>query len=297
MGGAMIGRTTDGLPVTLSIKLYRLFLFVYPKSFRREYGSPMLQLFRDYSIRTYDRSGLAGMLMLWALTLLDLLRSAVEQYLNKETLMTKNTLIRLSGWAIVIGGVASAMGFVILLLSEAFGSATIRISGTFETISVAAFFFGPVGVGLGLLGVRTRFGEDVGALGKNALLLGAIVGTSMVLIGDFMQFALAHMSDRGFTNFAIGLLLIFACLELYGIQALRRKPQARWNGLAAVAGFPVSAIGVIVAIAGPGSSFVPYFVSLVFSGLMVVMGVALVMLGYLVQLVPSEDEVTNPVAA
>ena len=275
----MSSKTTETLSVQLSVRLYQLFLIVYPKSFRREYGPHMLQVFRDYSIHTYDRRGPSGMLSLWALTLLDLLRSTVEQHLQRETFMSKNTLIHLSGWALGIGGVAFGIGFIFLIYLETFGGWPVR--GMLETLLILMFFIGPIGVGLGLLGIRARFGDSAGVLGRNLLLLGAIIGTSAVLVGDLLQF-FANQDDPGFGIFSAGMFIIFVCLGLYGLLALWRKPQPRWNGLAAVAGFPISLLGVIVAVYdGPNTSDQVFTIPFVV--LFVAMGVALVMLGYLVQ--------------
>jgi hypothetical protein len=280
MERAMSSNTPETLSVQLSVRLYQLFLIVYPKSFRLEYGPHMLQVFRDYSIRTYNRRGPSGMLSLWALTLLDLLRSMIEQHLQRETFMSKNMLIRLSGWALVIGGVAFGIGFIFLILSETFGAR--RGSGVLEGLWVIAVFFGPIGVGLGLLGIRARFGDLAGVLGRNILLIGAIIGTSAVLIGDIMQFATLDANDSGFGVFSAGVFIIFVCLGLYGLLALWQKPQPRWNGLAAVAGFPISLVGVITAVYDGPNTTDPIF-TFPFAVLFAIMCAALVMLGYLVQ--------------
>lgn len=288
----MIGRASDVLPVALSVRLYRLFLIVYPKSFRREYGPHMLQVFRDYSLRVYDRSGLSGMLSLWALTLLDLLRSMVEQHLQKETFMSKDTLIRLSGWALIAGGIASGIGFAVVLFDWTGSSSGLRLSGVWEGLMVVAFFYGPIGVALGSLGLRARFGEAVGGLARNALLLGAIGGTALMLIGDYMQSARVGQYDNGFGIWTYGLALTFVMLEVYGILALRRKPQSRWNGLAALAGAPITLLVAITALVGASNGTPPLGVVLFVSAMMALMSVALVMLGFLVQ-----SDLPEPMAA
>lgn len=290
----MIGRAMDVLPVSLSVRLYRLFLIVYPKSLRREYGPHMLQVFRDYSIRTYDRSGPSGMLSLWALALLDLLRSVVEQHLQRETFMSKNTLLRMSGWALAVGGAATGVGFAVFLFTEGSGTAAVRLSGLWEGLMVVAFFYGPIGVALGLLGIRARFGEAVGGLAKSALLLGAVGGSALMLIGDYMQSARVGQNDSGFGIFAYGLILTFVTLELYGLLALRRKPQARWNGLAAFAGAPITLLVVIAAVTGPSSRLQSLGVILFFAALTAVMGVALIMLGILVRSDLPDQMVAEP---
>jgi hypothetical protein len=74
----MITRTTDFSPVDFSVTVYRLLLSAYPQAFRQEYGSQMLQVFRDLSIRAYRENGSDGIFRLWALTFLDLIKSVAS---------------------------------------------------------------------------------------------------------------------------------------------------------------------------------------------------------------------------
>ncbi len=294
----MNDRNEDAATVFLSVRFYRLFLVLYPTSFRREYGPHMLQVFRDCSIRTYRRSGPSGMLSLWALTLLDLLRSTVEQHLQRETFMSKNTLVRLSGWAMVIGGAASGIGFTLLMLTG--WMMTVPKGTALEAILVVAFFYGPIGVGLGLLGIRARFGPAVGGLGQGALLIGGTAGTALIVIGNVIQSLPNNLDDNGFGTFMYGLFAVFVALELYGVLALVHTPQARWNALALVAGLPITVVAVLVVIlgsAGNGPNPFPDPMAAVSAGMSAVMGVALVMLGYLVQADLPEEATAEPVTA
>ena len=60
----------------LSERIYRALLLAYPKEHRREYGEPMVQLFRDRMNR--DGGGL-GTLAVWMHMLFDLVRSASRE--------------------------------------------------------------------------------------------------------------------------------------------------------------------------------------------------------------------------
>lgn len=273
---------TEVTVVSLSVRLYELLLVVYPRPFRNEYGRHMLQVFRDCSLRVNKEEGFVGLISLWALTLLDWLRSVVEQHLEKETLVTRNTLIRLSGWAMVVGGAASSLGVIFLILSEEY---LLRVSAMWEAVLVVAFFYGPLGVGLGLLGLRARYGEDIGEVGKLAMLVGAIGGIALVLIGDVVQSLPNNLDDNGFWIFTVGLFLTFAILELYGLVALIRRPQERWNGLAAVAGLPISIMALITASSSNGAEAgsLIFSLAIIFISLLIIMGIALAMLGYQLQ--------------
>ena len=176
----------------------------------------MLQVFRDCCLRAFRQNGNIGMLKLWALTLFDLVRSLFEEHLQKETFMTKSKFIKLSGWTLTVGSFA----FVSILGGSIAGSA-----------------IGSILIAIGMLGLRVRYGEITGSLGKNVLLAG-IAGM-----------ALAYIAVPVFRDAEISFILPFAGpavlltgLTLFGLVALRRKPLPRWNGLPFLAGIWYPAI-------------------------------------------------------
>jgi hypothetical protein len=65
----------------LGARLYALLLYLYPRSFRREYGESMLQLFNDQRRAV---SGAGGNVMLWLKTLRDLVESVPAAYSNEH---------------------------------------------------------------------------------------------------------------------------------------------------------------------------------------------------------------------
>jgi hypothetical protein len=67
-------------PVAWSVRLYRLLLAAYPRPFRRAYGEPMAQLFRDTALAAYRRRGLLGLATGWWVTAGDWAVSAVRQH-------------------------------------------------------------------------------------------------------------------------------------------------------------------------------------------------------------------------
>lgn len=67
--------------VGAACQIYSLLLYLYPRSFRTEYGEPMAQLFRDKN-RDALRSGRAIIIIrLWLFALFDLLRTALVEHL------------------------------------------------------------------------------------------------------------------------------------------------------------------------------------------------------------------------
>ena len=72
-----------------SVSVYRLLVRLYPPEFRAEYGSLMVQAFRD----TCLRSGPGGIPGVWGHTLADTFLSIIEQYSNRGAVMTKTRWI------------------------------------------------------------------------------------------------------------------------------------------------------------------------------------------------------------
>ncbi|GCE21409.1 hypothetical protein [Dictyobacter kobayashii] len=62
--------------LALSMRLYALFLYAYPATFRREYGSRMAAVFRDSCNDALQRRGMAFLVPLWSQTISDLLITA-----------------------------------------------------------------------------------------------------------------------------------------------------------------------------------------------------------------------------
>ena len=62
--------------VSLSERVYRALLTMYPKEFRQEYGPQMNQLFRDQCREELDSGGVVALAGLWFRTLLELVSTA-----------------------------------------------------------------------------------------------------------------------------------------------------------------------------------------------------------------------------
>jgi hypothetical protein len=65
--------------LTISERVYKALLTVYPKEFRDEYGLQMMQVFRDLCQEKLDCGGVAGFVGLWERTVLDLATTALAQ--------------------------------------------------------------------------------------------------------------------------------------------------------------------------------------------------------------------------
>lgn len=166
------------------------------------------------------------MFMLWALTLLDFIRSVFEQHLQKETDMSKSMFIKLSSWAFVVGSFAF-----------------LSISGG----SVAGAVVSSILIALGMLGLRARYGESVGSLGRNSLLIGV---AGMVLVYalvpvlrevEVFQLRLPWDSIPVYLLPFAGPAVLLTGLTVFGLVALNRKPlpHVNWLPLLAGIGYPV----------------------------------------------------------
>jgi lipopolysaccharide/colanic/teichoic acid biosynthesis glycosyltransferase len=78
--------------LSLSERIYRALLLVYPAPFRREYGVQMAQVFCDCCRDAYRRSGRVGIAVLWTYTLCDLAASALDAHLSEEKRMLKRMI-------------------------------------------------------------------------------------------------------------------------------------------------------------------------------------------------------------
>lgn len=266
--------------VTLSVKVYKALLAAYPSRFRQEYGSQMLMLFHDCCLRAVRQS---GMTKLWAVTLLDLFSSLIEEHTRKETDMTRSKFIRLSGWALMLGAITLLL-FIVGIYLEYEVYDPFRRFQTFNEYSLLVSIWAtPILFAIGMLGLRSRFGGEVGRFGKNILLLGAIGGPVVNILGVYAT----PRVDWGWILLFTGNAVILACLTIFGILALRLKPLPRWNGLPLLAGIWYPALFIItltIQAFGWDGSPEPIFVAAV-----TLQSIALGVLGYILQAdVPEE---------
>jgi len=219
----MASKSTDINLITFSVRVYQLLLRAYPAKFQREYGSEMLQVFQDCCLRTVRQGGTNGIVRLWVATLLDLVQSVISEHSQKEVQMKKEMKpedIRMAGWALIAGGVMFLISMSFLVMRDP--------SLWAVSFLLIVYISMPLLV-VGLLGLRTRYGEKVGGFGKNILLMGAILGplTSLiVLVGNFLS---------GWMWLS-GHAVLLACLTLFGFVALYKRPLPRWNGVPLIAG-------------------------------------------------------------
>ena len=202
----------------------------------------MAQVFRDSCLRTYRLSGPPGMLSLWTLTLLDYFKSVVEEHMQKGIHMSKSKFIRLSGWALVLGGLTFLVTFLITLRDvpaydpHNFLSKPIDLYFEYALMILipASMFF----LTIGAVGLYLRYGEQTNGFGKGALIMGIIAGVTSFGASILLVTTEAELV---WTVFMAGFLLYFLGLVFFGIGTMRETPLPRWKALPILAGiwFPL----------------------------------------------------------
>ncbi|RPJ26877.1 MAG: hypothetical protein EHM33_09975 [Chloroflexi bacterium] len=136
--------------------------------------------------------------------------------------MSKSELIKLSGWAFILGGFSFA---AILTGSDLFAIPGSEISAILLAV--------------GLLGLRARYGEHVGGFSRASLLLGAsgpillVIVIAMGLSGILTETQITEgLWVLLFGGPAISLLGV----SLFGLAALSSQPMPRMNWLPFFAG-------------------------------------------------------------
>jgi hypothetical protein len=184
--------------------------------------------------------------------------------------MNNSNFISLSGWSFILGAVAFLPGAIGMLSWE--GEST---GSTPVTLQLAAFavFWAPILLAVGMLGLRARY-----KIGGGVLLFGVIVGGLLVIVGTLVQFITPDysVSETYYGVWLGGVLILNLCLSIFGVLALTKNPLPRWNWLPLVAGAWILLLPLLAAIIGSPSS--PIIITV-----LVIMTVALVMLGYMLQ--------------
>jgi hypothetical protein len=184
--------------------------------------------------------------------------------------------IQMAGGALIWGAVAFVLGILSLAIggSKLWGISVILTHLLSMPLLVA-----------GLLGVRNRYGDQVGWVGKNILWMGAILGPLVTFIG---LFGITYGPLPLGILFIIGPAVLHTCLALFGIVALYKRPFPRWNMVPLIAGlwYPILTFAYIVTSMNTGDwdggSDIG-ILGVVFIILLIMQGIALAALGYILK--------------
>ena len=142
--------------------------------------------------------------------------------------MSKPESIKSSGWMFIAGAVA----FITILT----GSDPIAIPGSVVSAILLA---------VGMSGLRAAYGERIGSLGRNMLLLG-MFGPVLwcIVIGSMpiIRVTETQVTEGLWVLIFVGPAISLLGLSLFGLAALRSKPMPRLNWLPVFAGiwYPVT---------------------------------------------------------
>src|SRR6266508_1467489 len=137
--------------------------------------------------------------------------------------MSKSQLVKLSGWAFILG----AFGIITILTNSVSGS-------VISSILLAA----------GMFALRARYGEQVGSFAKNILLLGVIgpILLGIVIASLALMYRAGNLTDTQVETHGLWILIfggpaiVLLGLTLFGLYVLSSKPMSRLNWLPIVAG-------------------------------------------------------------
>jgi hypothetical protein len=279
----------------LSARLYQALLVVYPSEFRQAYGSPMLQVFRDCCRRALGETGPAGLLALWARTLLDTLQTAIEEHVQRGVDMSKEKFIKLSGWALLLGGPALLLGFLAGTRPEynQFNARSLPIDQYANAIegplSVMAMFL----LAVGFTGLFLQYRRQAGSFGQASLGLSALSGI-VGAVGSLGLFIVGN--EPWWSIFFFGLIFEFVGLALFGMANLRQRIMPRWNGLPLLAGIWVPLYVLVSYILEKSSGSWIQAPLVVDMSMFLLTTVGLAGLGYVLQAEPTKPTVTQATA-
>ncbi len=203
--------------LTVSDRLYNLFLLAYPAPFRREYGAQMAQVFRDECRDTLRQTGSAGLMGLWLGTLIDLVKTAFAEHIWEVFHMPIEKLRRGSGLAAILSG-----ALWILLFQSDWNLVSGLFSGILFIVILVLFAYALAGLYQRLpMNTITRLSFLVAFAG----IIWTAGGAVFVLVADSWW----GLFITGFWVLAFGLVLV-------GIVTLAAGALSRWSFLPVLIG-------------------------------------------------------------
>lgn len=191
--------------VRLSTSFFRRLIIAYSAEYRERFGDEMAQVFRDLCLDVYRKEGLGGLARLWAGTLVDLLKTSIEERIGKLPLPSDDELVVLGSWSAVLGGIVS------LILAFTHASPdwiewVFRLEWIWPSLGIL-YFAGLLG-----LGAQRRLRGEAADFGLVIAYLGA---AGMVISGTAMLFM-----NLIWVSFGNGMLILAGGLIMSGLTSL-----------------------------------------------------------------------------
>lgn len=201
--------------ISVSIRIYRTLLRLYPISFHTEYETELIHVFRDLCRAGYNKHGVLGLAGVWAESVPDLFVNVIDEHIQEKFQMARTAISRILALSGVIGGVVWVLFGVMLFITapEVTGSLHREVDDLAPAILLGA------GLGsAGLLGVYLH-AQGWPASSKFALLLAVAGGLWVIFSLPFTTNA--YISLAGFLG-------QIASLILAGIPLLASPSTRRW---------------------------------------------------------------------
>jgi len=211
--------------LSVSVRIYRALLVVYPKKFREHYETQMVQVFRDSFREAYHHNGIPGVIDLWLHTFADLLITAVIERLMERSQYMFSPKVTLWGG---VAGLFSGMLWMMTGLAPLSGAPTMVLALV-------------LGLG-GLVSLYSRQSGQGGKLGLAGFVLGLLGSGTAIVFLLYWSFTFGRLSPSTIRTdpelAAPGILLLALAMmtagmgpALLGIASLRAKTLPRWQGL------------------------------------------------------------------
>jgi hypothetical protein len=173
------------LAVTVSVSLYRALLFLYPLSFTKEFGAPMLRAYQDLIENAAARGGLFGLMKTWPSVLVDLALSASAQHW--ESGLGRLGRWTVAGFILCVPAVVFWLSvFLDVFLGSDLGRWALDAQSTISPAGQASLWLGLPALGLTaeLFAARRdgRSALSLGGICVNGLLVVAIVGAATLRV-------------------------------------------------------------------------------------------------------------------
>ncbi len=210
-----------------SVALYQSLLILYPKAYRHEYGPHMVQVFADL-LHDASKQGVLGVVQIWLMTVLDLVKTVIEERSKGGIRMTKAGFTLLSSFLLMVAGVfwlPVGYGQFEQYWEDPFGGPDIL----FE---IGQKFMGPAMllVALGLLGFSLHYSSRLSAWAKASLRTSNAVIALVAILGIAGDFSLLPKTwEWAWYFFLIGMIIHLMGIFMLGIYALRHHLLPRFN--------------------------------------------------------------------
>ena len=202
----------------LAERVYRILLFVYPATHRREYGPLMAQSFRDLCRDAYRQRGFVGLVGLWVWILADTAVTAAAEHSDALQEGGRIMTRKQHGMVLALAGLPLGLGALLYLINPAYMGLMFTPNGAQPAgwIMVAAVFT-LVGTAYVVQRRVVLLSRTPDASGQAACGRASRIAWT-VLLGPFRSIALNGHRGKGFVFACSVLLLVWpaALLVLLG---------------------------------------------------------------------------------